>query len=421
MKRSKISDLLKVIGPGLLFAGAAIGGSHLVQSTRAGAGYGYTLLGVVILVNILKYPFFQFAHRYVAATGESLLDGYRRLGKTPLLIFLFLVGITAVFNIAAITLITTGLVQNLLGVSDLSQSLVALLVALGTLLVLVLGSYPLLDKIMKFIIPLLALATVVAVVMAGCHPREIHDGFVKPELWNEVGFGFIIALMGWMPAPIDVSVWPSLWMVERNRLAKTRPSMRAAMFDFHLGYVGASVLAVLFLLLGVFIMYGSGVSFSANSVSFSQQIVAMYVSALGSWSSSIILIIVFLTMLSTTFTVYDAYPRTIHSSLGLLSERFHRLGRWTYWFITLLFVILGLSVIFFLPTSGFKLLIDLATIIGFLMAPAFAWVNLKVVISDFMPKEHRPSKRLLIFSWISIVFLALLSVAYLLSMLIINH
>ena len=30
-------NFLKSIGPGLLFAGAAIGVSHLVQSTRAGA------------------------------------------------------------------------------------------------------------------------------------------------------------------------------------------------------------------------------------------------------------------------------------------------------------------------------------------------------------------------------------------------
>ena len=33
----KINHILKKLGPGLLFAGAAIGVSHLVQSTKAGA------------------------------------------------------------------------------------------------------------------------------------------------------------------------------------------------------------------------------------------------------------------------------------------------------------------------------------------------------------------------------------------------
>ncbi len=81
MNNLKIKNLLKSIGPGILFAGAAIGGSHLIQSTRAGANYGLDLLGLVLLINILKYPFFEFGHRYTAATGESIINGYIKLGK----------------------------------------------------------------------------------------------------------------------------------------------------------------------------------------------------------------------------------------------------------------------------------------------------------------------------------------------------
>ena len=39
---------LKRLGPGLLFAGAAIGVSHLVQSTRAGADFGFGLLWALL-------------------------------------------------------------------------------------------------------------------------------------------------------------------------------------------------------------------------------------------------------------------------------------------------------------------------------------------------------------------------------------
>lgn len=76
-----MTNKLKSLGPGLLFAGAAIGVSHLVQSTRAGADFGLGLLWVLLLVNIFKYPFFQFGPRYATATGESLLHGYSKLGK----------------------------------------------------------------------------------------------------------------------------------------------------------------------------------------------------------------------------------------------------------------------------------------------------------------------------------------------------
>ena len=42
------------LGPGLLFAGAAIGVSHLVQSTRAGADFGFGLIWALILVNLFN-------------------------------------------------------------------------------------------------------------------------------------------------------------------------------------------------------------------------------------------------------------------------------------------------------------------------------------------------------------------------------
>ena len=72
---------IKKLGPGLLFAGAAIGVSHLVQSTKAGADFGFGLVWALLLAHFCKYPFFQFGPRYAAATGESLLEGYQKMSK----------------------------------------------------------------------------------------------------------------------------------------------------------------------------------------------------------------------------------------------------------------------------------------------------------------------------------------------------
>ena len=90
--------LLKSLGPGLLFAGAAIGVSHLVQSTRSGAEFGFGLLWALILVHLFKYPFFQYGPRYATATGESLLDGYKRLGKGVLISY-FVLNMATMFTI----------------------------------------------------------------------------------------------------------------------------------------------------------------------------------------------------------------------------------------------------------------------------------------------------------------------------------
>ncbi len=54
----KIKNIYKIFGPGILMATAAIGGSHLVSSTQAGALFGWSLAIFILLINFFKYPFF---------------------------------------------------------------------------------------------------------------------------------------------------------------------------------------------------------------------------------------------------------------------------------------------------------------------------------------------------------------------------
>lgn len=414
-KTTPSQSILKTLGPGILFAGAAIGGSHLVQSTRAGANYGLTMIFIVLFINVLKYPFFEFGQRYVAATGESLLQGYRKLGKTTLGGFLLLCCLTAIFNIAGVVLITTGLAQNLFGIGESSQTIIAILITLFSLLIIGIGGYSFLEKIMKFMVIGLTLITIFTVCIAASAPKVMIEGFVPLDLNSKVGFGFLIALMGWMPAPIETSVWPSLWAVENNKINKVKAPFKQVLLDFHIGYIGTAILAIFFVLLGYFLMYGSGKEFSSSSVAFTSQLIDMYVSTLGNGGWYIITMVVFFTMLSTTFTVFDAYPRTIYTGLTLLFPKLEKKQRLLKVIVTIFLSCVGVSVILFLPKAGFKSLIDFTTIVCFLTAPLFARVNLKVVTSEFMPKEYRPKKWIVQLSWLSIVCLSILSFAYILS------
>ena len=61
---------LNALGPGILMATAAIGGSHLVASTQAGAIFGWQLFWLILVVNVLKYPFFRFGIEYTLATKK---------------------------------------------------------------------------------------------------------------------------------------------------------------------------------------------------------------------------------------------------------------------------------------------------------------------------------------------------------------
>jgi Mn2+/Fe2+ NRAMP family transporter len=407
-------NIIKTIGPGILFAGAAIGGSHLIQSTRAGANYGLDLLWVILIINLFKYPFFEYGHRFTAATGLSIIDGYRKLGKSAVWMFLILNIFTSIINGAAVALVTAGLMANLFG---LEYSIAALtgLVLIITLVLLIIGRYSALDTLMKIMVTILAITTIVSVFIAfGSDISFVVNDNAKPELWDAAGIAFLLALMGWMPAPIEISVWPSLWALERKKQTKYKPTFKESLFDFHLGYISTTLMAIFFLSLGAFVMFGSGEVFSNSGIVFSGQVVSLYTKTIGEWSRIIIASIVFITMLSTTLTVFDAYPRALTGSVKKLFENLKIKSQVLNISFGIVMAIFGILIIIFY-TSGLKSLLDFATIVSFLAAPVFAIINYKVVTANFMPEEYRPKLWLRVLSWSGIIFLILFSLLFIVS------
>lgn len=394
------------MGPGLLWAGAAIGVSHLVQSTRAGANYGFALLWVVIVANLFKYTAFEFGPRYAAAMGESLLDGYQRIGRWALVAFLIPTFGTMFVLQAAVTIVTAGLASKIFGtsMSPLAWSAVILAVCAG---VLTIGKYPVLDKLIKIIIVILSISTVVAVVMAFGHGSSARADIVPPQVWNVAGVSFMVALIGWMPSAIDISVWHSLWTIERRKETGSAPSLADSLFDFRLGYFGTGILALGFLSLGGLIMYGSGNSFSPSGAKFAGQFINLYTSTLGSWSYPIVAIAALTTMFSTTLTVTDAFPRVLKRSTELVfPDRYDGTDDRSLYWIWMVIVLGGSLVIIGLFMSGMTLLVDLATTLAFLTAPILAYINYRAVTGDWMPAGTKPGPKMLILNWVSMAFLA---------------
>ncbi|CAM2768785.1 integral membrane protein [Streptococcus acidominimus] len=102
----------KAMGPGILLAAAAVGGSHIVSSTQAGAIYGWQLAIVVLLVNLFKYPFFRFGSQYTLQNQKSLIEGYSEKGKGYLLAFFVMNVFSAVVNTAAVSILAAAILYN---------------------------------------------------------------------------------------------------------------------------------------------------------------------------------------------------------------------------------------------------------------------------------------------------------------------
>ncbi len=395
---------LKKLGPGFLFAGAAIGVSHLVQSTRAGADFGFGLLWALLLINLVKYPFFQFGPRYASATGESLLEGYYKLGKWVLVVYIIITFATMFTIQTAVTIVTAGIASSLFGGSSL-VFWTAIIIGICTFILLI-GRYKVLDSLMKIIVIFLTISTIIAVALAVKPSTAIDFSQIIPS--DPVAIAFLIAFMGWMPAPLDISIWHSVWTVEKKKLNPSI-STKQSRFDFNVGYVTTTILAIGFVSLGALVMFESGDSFSLKGGEFANQLINMYTHSLGNGAKIIIGIAALTTMFSTTLTTLDASPRVMQKSTEIFSEKKISKG-YLFWLSTL---VLGTLVIFFFFISEMGLLIKIATILSFLTAPFYAIANYKLLTGEHTPKEARPTIGLKIYSLISIVILIAFSVWYL--------
>lgn len=399
---------LSRLGPGLLFAGAAIGVSHLVQSTRAGADFGWGLLWALILINLFKYPFFQYGPRYAQATGETLLDGYYKLGKGYLWAYFF-VNIATMFTIqSAVTVVTAGLASKLFGLTnDIVYWSIIITIFCGLLLII--GRYQLLDKFIKIIIISLAISSILAVGIAFIkNENSLSFQQVFPE---GTGLLFLIAFLGWMPAPLDISIWHSIWTIEKNKSQHEKTTLKESLFDFNVGYIATTFLAICFVGLGALVMFDSGLEFSSKGGVFAGQLIELYTSNLGEAAYGLIAIAAFSTMLSTTITTLDASPRAMSKTIQLLFKRLK-----SYYLLWLFILSLGTIAIFLFLLSEMGKLVQIATVLSFITAPLYAFLNYRLVISKQMPEKFRPNKELRVLSIIGLLFLSGFTLFYLLSL-----
>jgi Mn2+/Fe2+ NRAMP family transporter len=400
--------MFKSLGPGLLFAGAAVGVSHLVQSTRAGADFGFGLLWALLIAALFKYPFFQFGPRYAAATGETLLDGYKKLGKGILVVSYSISFVTMFIIQAAVTIVTAGLAVNLFGLFDMTTW--SILITILSISLLLIGKYKLLDSLMKYVILVLTICTLIAVSVALMKNNQAFT-FTQVFPKGSIEITFLIAFLGWMPAPLDVSIWQSIWSLEKDKATLKTTTTKQAIFDFNVGYVGTIFLAVCFVILGALVMYNSGESFSNKGDVFASQLIALYTQNLGKFTYIFISIAAFTTMFSTTITTLDASPRTMSKANDLLFSEKIKLGYW-FWIILLG---IGTYIILRYFRDNMGLMVKIATILSFLTAPFYAILNFILISGKHTPKKHQPSLYLKILSVCGIIFLIVFSAWFLLN------
>ena len=403
-----LNKVFQVYGPGILFASTAIGVSHLVQATRAGSEYGLTLLWAIILANVFKYPFFEYGSRYAAATNESILDGYLKIGKWSLVLYFIVTLCTMLTVTAAVSIVCAGLLNNIIPINLSIPN--ATLILFGTcFLILFSKKYNLLDNLIKLIAFVMVVTTILAFGLVLINGPTYESNLFPKFKWDNVSINFLIALMGWMPTAVDLSAWNSLWTLEKIKSSKKKPNFKQIINEFNIGYILSACLAVSFLFLGAYLMFGSTEGFSNNSTLFSNQLISLYTLTIGSWSKIIISISAFAIMFGTTIAVLDGYSRTVSKSTQLIFKIKSSTNSYQAW---LVFLLIGSWLIVSSFSNSFKNLIDLATIISFIVAPIVAILNIVLMSPKYINPKYLPPNWLKILSYLGVFFLSAFTLFY---------
>ena len=408
---SNLKILLKNLGPGLLFASMAIGTSHLVLSTKAGAQYGWIMIIPIILANVLKYPFFEFGVRYTNVTNKTLIEGYLNRGKGYLWFYAFITLISTFTILATLYVVTSGLFINLFKINDASVSGVALGLFVFISSLLIIGKYKFLETSLKLVVSVLFIALIVTTALVVFKGNvAAADNFVPMPIFNEVGILFLIGLVGWMPTAVEASSWISLWTIEKFKITNTKLTLREALQEFNVGYLLTGLLAIFFMVIGWMTLYGTNTVISGNAVAFSDQLIQMFTTHIGEWTYAIIATAAFATMFSTCMTAHDALARVSLDIIGLLSPK-TKTNKLQFSVAIILLAIVNFVVITVFG-GNMGQLVALATFVSFVLAPIIGYMNLKNVMSVDLPVSAQPGKGLRILTYLGILFLSFFAIYY---------
>lgn len=399
------------LGPGMMLAAVAVGVSHLVHATRAGADYGLSFTWLVVLIVVLKYPAFRFAVDYAGATGRSLVSGFSNHSRlaTGWLALAFFVDMF--ISSGAVALVTAGL---LISVFDLPftgpQVAVALMVF--TAIVLLNGHYAKAERIVKWLVVVFSVLSVTTLVFAlpllGSDGRELFAE-VTPDRSVAI---FVIAVAGWMPMPMTGAIFQSVWLSEKRRSGSAGFDHLRALQDLRFGYSLTLILAICFLVMGTAVLFQAGRELPDNAGAFAADLLRIFTVVIGDWSYPVVAAAALAVMWSTLIALMDALPRASDRVLGIVTGRAPDApGRYTRF---LLLQVAGVSFILLFMMRGFGAFVDFAASTAFIAAPALAWYAYRSVTAAEIGPEFRPGRLLTAWSWLSVIMLSVFALSYLL-------
>ncbi|MEU6644980.1 Nramp family divalent metal transporter [Saccharomonospora sp. NPDC046836] len=243
---------LRQVGPGMMAAATGVGAGDLVATMVAGSRYGYTLLWAVIVGTIFKVALAEAVGRWHLTSGQTILAGWRSLGKTVLVYF----GAYAVvwgFVYGATAMSASALPLNAL-FPGLSVRYWAIICGLIGFALVWFGRYALIEKIMTIFVGIMFVTVVGTAILVAPNLLDAADGLV-PRLPSG-SFVYVMGLIGGVGGTITMAAYGYWTMAKGWRSPKWLPMMR---LDNTVGYITTAIFVLAMLVVGAELLFGQDV------------------------------------------------------------------------------------------------------------------------------------------------------------------
>lgn len=318
-------DKARWIGPGVLWALAALATGELLFTPRIGALYGYTLVWAMIVALGLKLVVTREIGRYSVATGRGLLTGFASLpGPRRWAVWVIVVP-QLVVAVAALAGIARAAGSALSLAVPLSVGLLgsAVLVVSGTLVLV--GHYAGVEWVARVIGLLLALGSILAAVLVGPDVAALTRGVV-PGLPDKVKVADVLPWLGFLSNGAAGLMWYSYWVrakkvgvagarkpikdvheLSQEDVARVRGWLRTMTLDSSLAVLGVALITVAFLILGAELLRPAGIVPAEDDVA--ADLTTLFDKVFGQWGRWFMIVGIFSAFFTAVLTYQDGWKR----------------------------------------------------------------------------------------------------------------
>ena len=183
-----LASRLKSLGPGLVYVLTVMGAGDIISNSAAGADYQYALIWALGVTLVFRYIWVGTSAKYVLVTGETLLQGYGRLGNWLIWIVLAaLLFFRHFYNLYLIVLL--GTTWDLLFHLPTHWSAVIWSIFFSVAgFAMMWGGYPILEYFCKLLVGAKGISLIIAAALSHPSPTGILKGTFIPTIPGTTGF-----------------------------------------------------------------------------------------------------------------------------------------------------------------------------------------------------------------------------------------